>query len=45
MSKVITVKMSEENEVTKPKLIKAAKKLKFKSVNQMLANSINNLIK
>ena len=45
MSKVLTVKMSEPNEITKPKLLKAAKKLKYKTVNQMLADTINQLIK
>jgi hypothetical protein len=45
MSRVLTIKMPKENEFTKPKLIKAAKKLKFKSVNEMLVNLVNNLIK
>lgn len=45
MSKVITIKMPVENEVIKPKLKKAYKRLGFKSVNDMLVNSVNLLIK
>ena len=44
MSKVLTIKMSEDNDITKPKLKKAAKKLKFKSINEMLVSVVNNLI-
>lgn len=45
MSKVITIKMPQDNEVTKPKLKKAAKKFKFESINAMLVDSVNKLIK
>jgi len=44
MSKVLTIKMPLDNEVTKPALKKAAKRLKFDSVNAMLVDSVEKLI-
>ena len=44
MNKVITIKVKESTDTLKPKLRKAAKRLKYKSVNAMLNESINQLI-